>query len=146
MEGRGRNQYLGLTEYFTTHPWRTIENFSTDNRRPISLIVNSSVSELHNQQLFLRVLRVSIVKSDLRNRAQEYVRRSVVRESLADVDEMVHVSRTKNETASQLERIFAHFVLAMPGCFRSFASQAIHFPEQMKQISLLQVQGPISLP
>ena len=73
-----------------------------------------------------------MVKSVLRDRGQEYVGRRVVGKSLADVNEVVHVSRTKNETASQLERIFPYFVLAMPGSFRSLASQTIYVPEQMK--------------
>lgn len=71
-------------------------------------------------------------ETGLRNRAQEYVRRSVIRERLADVNEVVYVSRTKNETASELERIFSQFVLAMTGSFRALASQAIYVPEQMK--------------
>lgn len=68
----------------------------------------------------------------LRNRAQQYVGRSVVRKSIAEMNKVVHVSRTKNEAASELEWIFPHFVLAIAGSFRSFASQAIHLPEQMK--------------
>ena len=77
-----------------------------------------------------------MVKSDLRNGTQEDVRRSVIRERLADVNEMVHVSRTKNKTGSELKWIFPDSVLAVPGSFGSLPSQAVDLPKKMKQVGL----------
>ncbi len=62
------------------------------------------------------------------------------------MNKVIHLSRTKDETASELEWILSHFVLAMSRSLRSLASQAIHFPEQMEQVPLFQLQSSVRLP
>jgi len=48
------------------------------------------------------------------------------------VNEKVYVSRTKDETSSELKWIFPDFVMAMAGSFGSLARQIVDLPKNME--------------
>ena len=58
----------------------------------------------------------------------------------------VHISRPKDKTPSELERIFPQFVLAMPPGFGTLAGKRIILAEEMEERGFLKTQSAISLP
>ena len=60
------------------------------------------------------------------------------------MNKVIHVSRTKDETASKLEWVFSHFVLPVSSRSCSAARQAVQPPKDLEQIPSLQLQRLIS--
>lgn len=76
-------------------------------------------------------------------RFQNRFRQGVIPKSLADVDDAVQITRSKNEGPAQLERIFAELVLAVATRFGAFARERVVLAEQVKERRFLQPHSPI---
>lgn len=57
--------------------------------------------------------------------------------------EAVHIARTENEACTELEGVFAKFVLAMTGGIGPFARDSVVPTHQVKKVRALQFGGAI---
>jgi len=69
---------------------------------------------------------------------QKRFRVRIIAKGLTQVDKPVHVSRSKNEAGSQLERILSQLVLPVAGGFRPGTGLRVVRAQQMKKICRLQ--------
>jgi hypothetical protein len=76
-------------------------------------------------------------------RSEERLRCGVVAERLADVREVVHISRAENKASPKLKWILAEFVLAMTRCAGPFAASGVIFAKKMEQIRRTESHGLI---
>ncbi len=83
--------------------------------------------------------------SALIERGKERGRRGVVAEGFAQMGEAVDISRCENETAAELKRIPAKFVLMMSGRAGPGAALEIVAASDVQQIGRAQVGDGVSL-
>ena len=81
----------------------------------------------------------------LRQRCEHSAHRSVVAESLADVDEAIDVARAEHETRAELKRIFAESVLVVTGGFGAVARDAVFAAQKVQQVRVFQLGSSIGV-
>ena len=59
------------------------------------------------------------------------------------MDELIYVAGREYKTSTQLQRVFAEFVLAVPAGFGAFAGLEVEFVEQVQQRRLFEFQGAV---
>jgi len=79
----------------------------------------------------------------LRQRGNHLRKRSIVTEGLADVSEVIHISRPEDKGPAQLEGVLPQLVLTMSGGLGPLARRGIIAPQEMEDVGLVQAESAI---
>ncbi len=81
-----------------------------------------------------------------RQHRQQSLQLCVISECSADVDEQIAITRSEDETSSELERIFSERMLAVSGALGAASCFFVLAAEKMEQVCGFQFRGPVRDP